>query len=84
MWCNYDAVIRTTIDLPPAVHRRARELAEARGQSLSKVVVELTIRGLSQLDVSLEIITHPTSGFPVVSVARVVTSDNVAAALDDE
>lgn len=76
--------MRTTVDLPPAVHRRARELAERRGQSLSSVVAELAIRGLSQLDHPLQIATHPTSGFPVISVGRKVTSEDVAAALDDE
>lgn len=76
--------MRTTIDLSPAVHRRARELAESRGQSLSSVVAELAARGLAQLDHPLQITTHPTSGFPVISVGRRVTSEDVAAALDDE
>ena len=39
--------MRTTVDLPPALHRRARELAKSRGQSLSAVLAELTARGLS-------------------------------------
>ncbi|MGO1318322.1 MAG: hypothetical protein ACTMIR_14995 [Cellulomonadaceae bacterium] len=30
--------MRATVDLPPAVHRRARELATLRGQSLSSVI----------------------------------------------
>jgi hypothetical protein len=76
--------MRTTVDLPPAVHRRARELAESRGQSLSAVVAELAARGLSQLDHPLQIATHPMSGFPVINVVRKVTAEDVAAALDDE
>jgi hypothetical protein len=76
--------MRTTVDLPPAVHRRARELAERRGQSLSTVVAELTARGLSQLDQPLQITTHPISGFPVISVGRRVTAEDLTAALDDE
>jgi predicted transcriptional regulator len=76
--------MRTTIDLPPAVHQRARQLAESRGQSLSTVVAELAIRGLSQLDEPLRITTHPTSGFPVISVGRTITAEDVVAALDDE
>lgn len=76
--------MRTTVDLPPAVHRRAQELAARRGSSLSAVVAELTARGLSQLDAPLEITTDEISGFPVIRVGRRVTSAEVAAALDDE
>ena len=72
------------MDLPLAVYRRARALAESRGQSLPSVVAELTARGLSQLDQPLEVSTHPRSGFPVISVGRTVTAEDVAAALDDE
>lgn len=76
--------MRTTVDLPPAVHRRAQELAAARSQSLSAVIAELTVRGLGQLDEPLVISTDERSGFPVISVGRRVTSGDVAAALDDE
>ncbi|HWM06277.1 MAG TPA: hypothetical protein VNP92_28365 [Actinophytocola sp.] len=76
--------MRTTVDLPPAVHRRALEIARRRGQSLSAVVAELTVRGLSQLDEPVLISTDERSGFPVLSVGRRVTSEQVAAAVDEE
>ena len=76
--------MRTTVDLPPAVHRRAAELAKARGQSLSSTVAELTARGLSQFDQPLRLVVDKRSGFPVVTVGRRITADEVAAALDDE
>ena len=76
--------MRTTVDLPPAVHRRALEIAERTGQSLSAVIAELTVRGLSQLDIPVVITTDERSGFPVISVGRRVTSGQVAAALDEE
>ncbi|MEO6206256.1 MAG: hypothetical protein ABIO67_12890 [Mycobacteriales bacterium] len=76
--------MRTTVDLPPAVHRRAQELARTRGQSLSATLAELTARGLGQLDEPMIVQTDPTSGFPVLSVSRRVTSGDVAAALDEE
>jgi hypothetical protein len=76
--------MRTTVDLPPAVHRRALEIAGRRGQSLSAVVAELTVRGLSQLDEPVLVSTDERSGFPVVSVGRRVTSEQVAAAVDEE
>ena len=76
--------VRTTVDLPSSVHRRARELAKSRGQSLSAMVAELTARGLSQLDEPLVVRTDPETGFPVLSVGRRVTAEDVAAALDEE
>jgi predicted transcriptional regulator len=76
--------MRTTVDLPPAVHQRARELAERRGQSLSSVVAELAVRGLAQLDTPTLLSTDERSGLPVLSIGRRVTSVEVADALDDE
>ena len=76
--------MRTTVDLPPAIHRRALELAKRRGLSLSAVVAELTVRGLSQLDEPVVVGTDSRSGFPVISVGRKVTSEQVEAALDEE
>ena len=76
--------MRTTVDLPPAVHRRALEIAERTGRSLSAVIADLTIRGLSQLDEPVVVRTDERSGFPVISVGRRVTSEQVAAALDEE
>ena len=76
--------MRTTVDLPPAVHRRARQLAQERGRSLSSVVAELAARGLGQLEEPVLLRTDERSGFPVLSVGRRVTSQDVAAALQDE
>lgn len=76
--------MRTTVDLPPAVRRRAAELATARGQSLSATIAELTARGLSQLEEPLTIHIDERSGFPVLSVGRRITSADVGVALDDE
>jgi hypothetical protein len=76
--------MRTTVDLPPAVHRRAQEIARRQGRSLSGVVADLASRGLAQLDEPLVIGTDEASGFPVVSVGRRITSADVAKALDEE
>jgi len=76
--------MRTTVDLPPAVHRRARDLAQQRRQSLSAVIADLAIRGLATLGDPVTVATDPTSGFPVISLGRTITSADVAAALDDE
>lgn len=76
--------MRTTVDLPPSVHRRARELARQRGTSLSAVIADLTIRGLAALDEPVTVTTDPVSGLPAITLGRTVTSADVAAALDDE
>jgi predicted transcriptional regulator len=76
--------MRTTVDLPPAVHRRARELAERRGQSLSAVIADLAVRGLAQIETPVQVRIDQRSGFPVVSIGRTVTSDDVARILDEE
>jgi hypothetical protein len=76
--------MRTTVDLPPAVHRRAVQLAKQRGQSLSSVIAELATYGLSRLNEPLVLRIDPQSGFPVVSLGRQITSEDVASALDDE
>jgi len=76
--------MRTTVDLAPAIHQRVRQLAKERGQSLSALVAELATYGLSRLEEPLVITTDPRSGFPVVSVGRRISSQDVANALDDE
>jgi predicted transcriptional regulator len=76
--------MRTTVDLPPALHRRVSALARARGQSLSATLAELTARGLNQLNEPLTVSVDERSGFPVVQVGRRITSEDVAAALDHE
>lgn len=76
--------MRTTVDLPPAVHRRARELAAQRGESMSAVVADLAIRGLAQLDAPVQLTTDERTGLPVLSVGRKITDAEVADALDDE
>ena len=76
--------MRTTVDLPPAVHRRASELAKQRGQSLSTTVSELVTYGLSHLDEPIVVRTDPRTGFPVVRVGRLITAQDVSDALDEE
>jgi hypothetical protein len=66
--------MRTTVDLPPAVHRRARELAAQRGVSLSTVLSDLTVRGLAQLDAPVKLSTDRLTGLPVLSLGRKVST----------
>jgi len=70
--------MRTTVDLPPAVHRRARKLAQQRGSSLSAVLVDLAVRGLAQLDAPVHLSVDSRFQLPVLSVGRRITSEDVA------
>lgn len=76
--------MRTTVDLPPAVHRRAVELAARRGQSLSSVIADLTMRGFAQIDEPVTLEVDVRSDLPVLSIGRRVTATEVADVLDDE
>ena len=76
--------MRTTVDLPPAVHRRAHALARSRHQSLSATVADLTVRGLATLGEPIEVASDPVSGLPVISLGRAVTAAEIADVLDDE
>lgn len=75
--------MRTTVDLPPAVRRRAEELAAERGQSLSAVVAELVTRGLAQIGEPVVLETNPETGFPLFRLGRPVTVEEVEEALDE-
>jgi len=76
--------MRTTVDLPPALHRRVTALAQARGQSLSATLAELAARGLNQLKEPLAASVDERSRFPVRQAGRRIASDDVATAPDDE
>lgn len=74
--------MRTTIDLPADLLERSRAIARDTSRSLSEVVADLVRRGLepgapTPPDLS------PRTGLPLVSVGRVVTSEDVRS-LDDE
>jgi predicted transcriptional regulator len=74
--------MRTTIDLPDDLHARAKAIARDTERSLSEVVAELVRRGLEPRGGEAPERSAAT-GLPVVSVGRVVTSDDVRS-LDDE
>lgn len=76
--------MRTTVDLPPAVHRRALALARDRHQSLSAVVAELTARALAQLDDPVRVDIDPDTGLPVIGIGAPITAADVADILDEE
>lgn len=76
--------MRTTVDLSPVVHSRAKELARARNVSLSAMVAELVTLGLVRLGEPSVVTIDEVSGLPTISIGQTLTSDDVAALIDDE
>lgn len=74
--------MRTTIDFPDDLHRRVSMLARDRNQTLSQAVADL-LRSVLTPGGPSPVRTDEASGLPVVSVGRVVTTDDVRS-LDDD
>ena len=74
--------VRTTIDLPDDLHKQAMAIARDTNRTLSATVADLMRRGLGA-GKAAAMSADPRTGFPVVSVGRVVTSEDVRA-LEDE
>lgn len=76
--------MRTTVDLPPRTHARAKLLAEERGVSLSAIIAELTVRGLAQLDAPVQVERDEITGLPLISLGRGITAAEVAELIDED
>lgn len=75
--------MRTTIDLPDDLHRQAQAIARDTHRTLSETVAELMRRGLGY-GRGVEVARSPRTGLPVVSLGRVVTSEDVRSLEDEE
>jgi predicted transcriptional regulator len=83
----YDAVMRTTIDLPDDLHRAVKSLAHDLDQSLSRTVGDLVRRGLGSAgasDRAGRVTLDEMTGLPVFHVGHAVTTDDVQELLDEE
>jgi predicted transcriptional regulator len=85
---HYDAVMRTTVDLPEDLHKVLASLATHTRRTLSATAVELMRRGLEQgagvADGRRQAVRlDQATGLPVVSLRRPVTPEDVKA-LEDE
>lgn len=76
--------MRTTVDLPPALHERVKELASLRHQSLSATIAELTTRGLVGVGDSIRVSVDPVSGLPAISIGKTISSAEVAELIDED
>lgn len=74
--------MRTTIDLRPELHAKALSIAKDTHRSLSETVNDLLARVLEPT-AAPAVTRNPRTGFPLVTVGRIVTEDDVRS-LDDE
>lgn len=74
--------MRTTIDLPDDLSRRARAIARDTSRSLSATIADLVRRGLDD-EAGAEIRVSDRTGLPVIHLGTVITSDDVRE-LEDE
>jgi len=80
---EYDAVMRTTIDLPEDVHQAAVLVARDRHQTLSRAVSDLLRSALAGQGGSTAIEIDDETGLPLVRLRRRITAEDVASAQDD-
>lgn len=74
--------MRTTVTLPDSLYTTLVSLSRDRSRSLSATITALITTALERPR-SDELRMDPLTGFPLVDIGRVITSDDVAA-LDDE
>jgi len=75
--------VRTTIDLPDDLHKQALAIARDTHRTLSQTVADLMRRGLGT-GTPAAISTDSRTGLPLVSVGRIVTSEDVRSLEDEE
>lgn len=75
--------MRTTVDLPEDLHQQAVSIARDTSSTLSETVAELMRRGLGESG-EIEVARSARTGLPVVSVGRVITTDDVRSLEDDD
>ena len=83
---HYDALMRTTIDLPESLHSVALGLARHTGRTLSQAVADLMQKGLdarSSQAAMTAFAVDPNTGLPVVQSRQAIGAHDVTT-LDDE
>ena len=74
--------MRTTIDLPQDLHEKAKRIAHDTSRTLSETVADLIRRGLESRPAA-PVECSARTGLPVVSIGRIVTSEDVRSVDDD-
>jgi predicted transcriptional regulator len=72
--------MRITIDLPDDLHRQVLAIARDTSRTLSQIITELMRRGLGR---PTHVARSTKTGLPVVTLGKVVTTDEVRLVEDD-
>ena len=76
--------MRTTVDLPPAVHYRMGQVAATHGVCLSTLISELATSAFNREYPQAETETSTVTGLPQLPLGHPVSSQDVAAFLAEE
>lgn len=77
--------MRTTVDLPPDLHRQVSAIARDTSRTFSQVVVRLVERGLgTAIEGASNFEVSARSGLPAVRLGRIVTTEDVRSLEDEE
>lgn len=76
--------MRTTVTLEPEAYRLARALASKRHQSVGKVLSDAILSQFRQPGEPAPKIEVDEFGFPVLRLGRVITPEEVAAAIEED
>lgn len=78
----YDAVVRTTLDIPDEAYYLAKEIARDQNRSLGRVVGDLILQSAKSAPGSPIVMSD--YGFPTFRCTRPVITEDVRALDDDE
>ncbi|WP_454931936.1 toxin-antitoxin system, antitoxin component [Actinomyces oricola] len=76
--------MRTTVDLPPALHRRVVDAAAREGLSMSAMLSKITARGLEDFEDEIALEHDDLTGLPLLRVGQVITPELVAELIEDD
>lgn len=82
MYLCYDALVRTTLDVPDEAYYIAKAIARDQNRSLGRVIGDLILQSAKGAPGGASI-TMSDYGFPTFRCTRPVTTEDVTA-LDDE
>ena len=80
----YDAVMRTTVDLPDDLHSVVVQRARDTHTSVSRTVAELVRAGLQPRPDAAQLEIDPETGLALFRIGRPITLEEVQAFLDEE
>jgi len=80
----YEALVRTTVNLPADLHRAATSLARGRDRSLSQTVSDLLRKAFGPKIDGEQVTQDPVTGLPLVRLSHLVTTEMVRAVTHEE